>query len=1539
MASHLPPPGRSLVPPPVDSLADQWQWALSQSRDDLHSTASRAASIPGLDYAARIWNWLAPRINDNRRIGDCEPLEPHRFWCPILLAHESSQHPGHLGFASTVPTHLPGGSDGDLNVLSRAAALLGVDATASIDVRLVEPFHAEGTSHTLSFLVSLLARVLRRTLPPEVAATGCWSDERAELSPVTGGTLWNNKLAIATAWGYRRILVVTGQAALHREPHASLELLSVPTRLESALPRIAYHVWGEDAAEEVRDRMSGPFAEVIDRSANECLGRHRFVRLIRSQLEKCGLGGLVWLRGEPWSGKTTVLGALAREMSVGRTKWKTAPFFAGTEYDTIESFWEHMTQMLARICRTRPDHPADPPRAQYHSMLAKVRARRDCANGQLPPIVMIVDDIDAVSTAESSKRAELLKEVKLAADHGISAVVSSHSFPSDRNEWDRTIELQPVHPGVFEKMIYGLPEETLHEVKKAWTRRRGTERRSEHCSVKEIASHLHKRWHGRPGYMRYLTKEWSGGRISLSDSDLPEEWYRIVDNTLNNLSHEQLTFIVLLATARQPLSAHQIRSVLPGLDPDASLWSLQSLLRPVRDGLTLRWHIEDRDIRQRVLDTQESLALGVEQQMAEWCARWREHKDPYALRNVAHHLCRARRENDLLHLALDKDSSFFHACRTHIAFDADALLQPSRLALPWSLEHRSVRHSIMLLLGTAERRAQLLAERTPLDVLRHQGAWAALEWIEALAIHEEAKRLWALVLVIEVPVDDPLGPVAIVNSLFLGEHIRLSGKTSGCALALATAACLRRDLSEAQRKELCAIICTNLHPDKQARFAGLLGRRDATLAEIPTDSLRTLYDHQLRRHGVHSPNVRQSLIKALKHLAESHARHGATDKALAVVEELWKIKPAEAAWALAESVLNGVVKCERVGEAEDVVHRLFKMERAFFKKVAGHTLNEQLCEAFGKVAYLHALDGHRQRAAKFIAQAEDRVGRMPSRKKVDFTSRVALWAARAHFVEHSEHLFNAAILFAQKLAEDDEIAEALFFIGMRAGQAAETAPALKDCGRNAAELLEVRLSQMQCATYKLDNNTFNIRLAGLAKTFGHLGETDRALNLLFNARRDTAGAARGEALSELVRLEAARGGDVDVVVVRQNNHPFTAIERYLEDLVESGEVPAAKSLIVRYLHREVSKDGAHKWGPVDMLLYLALAAHRLGQSECAQTLVVGYLACFRESQQDAVSRCDLGTVYWKQQTAWCRIALGSVYWKIGSSDRAKRTLLRAEKVIRREVTRRPTKRWFQLLAALATAQHGAGFNDDACGTCAVMDEVAQSMIISSGGIGNNHRVVEEIVEASALCGASDRWACWLRRIVEETELSRDGSVEGRRRTGISTRLARMAACAARAATFDSTGIDTAKDFIAFVAQRTGTRTAHVRRANAIMQVLGKEDQGTAEAWDMVRSITSPDAREKAAGDVIAAAIQCQRKEDLIGLASQLREGKRLKKVLQSLAEAGDLDRLRKAIPLAANSLESAYWGSYLLLEHDERLSVDDLRQLVDKFTSVGINQK
>ncbi|GBC91616.1 HTH-type transcriptional regulator MalT [bacterium HR15] len=362
--------------------------------------------------------------------------------------------------------------------------------------------------------------------------------------------------------------------------------------------------------------------------------------------------------------------------------------------------------------------------------------------GALPeePLVLLLDGLD-----EAEK--ELLPPLPSPLPEGVYVVVAIRA-----DETETPAMLRPWMQMQVQRMhLQSLPHTAVID----YLARAGDGELAAYAQDASFVELVLQKTEGYPLHLRFLVDDLlqvatSGGDVRAALERTPQgfdnyvrEQLRHLARSLANAEKVQRLF-ALLATALGALSEREIEALT-----ELNAFELEALPREAT-----RWFsITERDGARFYAFTHPTLgdafegALGAlaheaRQQLLDYCARWQEHRSPYALRHYPAHLREANRTDTLYQLA--RDEAFLQAQRETLPAEPDLPLRTLQTALDAAIAQEHAPIIAEMMLRHAHRAAQA---ETPLDALRQGNMERAIGLAkQALERDYTSGTLWLLLL-------------------------------------------------------------------------------------------------------------------------------------------------------------------------------------------------------------------------------------------------------------------------------------------------------------------------------------------------------------------------------------------------------------------------------------------------------------------------------------------------------------------------------------------------------------------------------------------------------------------------------------------------------------------------------------------------------------------------------------------------------------------------------------------------------------------------
>jgi len=360
------------------------------------------------------------------------------------------------------------------------------------------------------------------------------------------------------------------------------------------------------------------------------------------------------------------------------------------------------------------------------------------------PLVIVLDGLDEAERSFSPPFPTPLPD-------GVYVVVSARADEGDEPEY-----LRGWTEGAGRIHLDRLPRVAIAE----WLRRTGEGELALFADDAAFVAQVDETTEGFPLYLRYLTEELAqaakgGGDARVLLDQTPRGFGAYVRQQLKQLAQveevhrqrEVQELFALLSVARGALSAADVEALT-----ELTVWDLPALPWQVTRWFTMR-EKEDTTtyaFAHSLLADEFERALGRQAQKAkerllDYCARWQEHRSPYALRHYAEHLLEAKRYDELY--ALARNEAFQQAQADTLADEPHAPLRTLQAALEGAMVQYDATKMAEFCLTHARRLIEITQE-SPLDALRTghlERAWALAD------LHDiEHNVLWHLLLVWEL---------------------------------------------------------------------------------------------------------------------------------------------------------------------------------------------------------------------------------------------------------------------------------------------------------------------------------------------------------------------------------------------------------------------------------------------------------------------------------------------------------------------------------------------------------------------------------------------------------------------------------------------------------------------------------------------------------------------------------------------------------------------------------------------------------------------
>lgn len=506
----------------------------------------------------------------------------------------------------------------------------------------------------------------------------------------------------------------------------------------------------------------------------------------------------VLIVGEPGVGKSTLLAKWASDHQAIRHFIREGD--AGT-YKPISVFGNLIRQLRERFGVEPLSSPQPDPLA-YRQAFSEVLQAATNVTGE--PVVIVVDGLDeaARSAFYSSERDSDLSIVDYLPDpsqlpNGVCLLVSTRPALLDHSAFAAKFERDKAKRLTLGKLTEIEVRALLYQVRSKY----------DVLAAPEYVEAVVKQSEGNPLYLKMLVEDLAERQLVFGQTDaLPtgvvayfkrildfienaDHAHRLVSHNAklktqrdlletlvaqNRLTrseaeeiltneqskhegHERsngIETLVLYCLAKEPLTLDQVASVLHAepIEAQRAFALIRTVLVDEGQGRFTIFHSRFRDYVLHLnthsdtrLQPYAEMITRVRLDLLAYCARWREHRDPYALRRYAEHLQEAQQLEALY--ALARDEEFRQAQAEAFPNDPDLTLQTVQMALLCGAETDAAA-VIVEFLWLHARRLQHLRQESPLEALRAgdlQRSWELADLYES-----EPCVLWHLLLAWEL---------------------------------------------------------------------------------------------------------------------------------------------------------------------------------------------------------------------------------------------------------------------------------------------------------------------------------------------------------------------------------------------------------------------------------------------------------------------------------------------------------------------------------------------------------------------------------------------------------------------------------------------------------------------------------------------------------------------------------------------------------------------------------------------------------------------
>jgi tetratricopeptide (TPR) repeat protein len=507
------------------------------------------------------------------------------------------------------------------------------------------------------------------------------------------------------------------------------------------------------------------FDTELRRDAERLIGRSTELDRLR-KLVASTPQGIIWISGPAGIGKSYVVARLTADLLDEMPRAELVlpfRFRAGDDRCSRDSFVRYAVERLEAWSEMpRADDGA--PTTSVHGKNSIVRLRSLLSRRPRPRVLFVLDGLDEIAGRDPHFVAEVPLALRQLGVIWICAGRQERGL-ADVFTPDNSVL---TFPG-------GLPPIARDDIRAMLLERIGRLRdkilRQDHENGGRILNPFVERVTeaagGLPLYVNYVIGDIVSGRLNILDAgkDLPpslEAYHEILLSRYAVGTLQQLVtpLVTTLAVAKEPVTDAFLTAVLghrllvPEGDRALSLvrQGLSGIAPLLRRAQTPEggegYAIFHQSFRQHVLesDTTRDAALLSARALCDYCAKWPEHGNGYALRHYAEHLLDSNRLGDVF--ALVRDEVFRQAQMRAFPTDADLPLRSVRTALRGAAVADNPGAMAEFVLLHVDQLTNRLLRDSPLGMLRAAGTEAALALADLCGI--ELSVLWYLLLAWEL---------------------------------------------------------------------------------------------------------------------------------------------------------------------------------------------------------------------------------------------------------------------------------------------------------------------------------------------------------------------------------------------------------------------------------------------------------------------------------------------------------------------------------------------------------------------------------------------------------------------------------------------------------------------------------------------------------------------------------------------------------------------------------------------------------------------
>lgn len=417
------------------------------------------------------------------------------------------------------------------------------------------------------------------------------------------------------------------------------------------------------------------FTDIIEELTPGMVGREKQSQLVKGWLaDRATIDRILWISGKPGVGKSSFMALLYTELrpECGKAGITLIPYFfrAGDSRCNSESFYQVASIYLARAYGIMLENEdKEPYKDRFDRLVGTVLQAED--KELYPGIVFILDGLDELSD-HHAQLLDLPLTLKIPnirwilAGRGECVLADKYSLAERTDTLWPDGELPALTPDDVRQVIYSKLPGDKYRLFSLNQESTGGD------FVNNFIEDLVRKSEGFPVYIQLVIEDIKNGKIVIDGNNLLPEglsgYYMTLMERIKagDISIHLSSVLGILCWARQELSKQELKAILSHHCQDvASGWedsidkTLQRVSTVLKKALNSTgepvWSLYHQSFREYLQcnSTTHAMSSTGRKILLEWCSRWAEHKQAYALRHYPCHLLENAELDNLYSLLTD----------------------------------------------------------------------------------------------------------------------------------------------------------------------------------------------------------------------------------------------------------------------------------------------------------------------------------------------------------------------------------------------------------------------------------------------------------------------------------------------------------------------------------------------------------------------------------------------------------------------------------------------------------------------------------------------------------------------------------------------------------------------------------------------------------------------------------------------------------------------------------------------------------------------